>query len=71
MKKIFYSFALFFALAKPCNAQVLEQDSLVVYDLFFTNDGGTPSGPLSTWPGITATGNRVTHRSTSAIAGGA
>lgn len=60
MKKIFYSFILFFALAKPCNAQVLEQDSLVVYDLFFTNDGGTPSGPLSTWPGITVTGNRVT-----------
>lgn len=60
MKKIFYSFVLLFALVKPCSAQVLEQDSLAVYDLFYINAGSIPSTPLSTWPGITVTGNRVT-----------
>jgi len=59
MKKIFYCFILFLIVSKPVNAQVLEQDSLAIYDLFFTNDGGAPSGPLSSWPGITVTANRV------------
>lgn len=64
MKKIFYSFALLLAIANPGKAQVIAQDSLAVYDLFYTNDGGVPNGAVSTWPGITVTGNRVTAIST-------
>lgn len=62
MKKIIYTFIVFFALTKPLSAQVLEQDSLAVYDLFYANEGGAPfpNRPLSQWPGITVTGNRVT-----------
>ncbi len=60
MKKFFCCFILFFFVTKPVRAQVLLQDSLAVYDLFYMNDGRVPDGPLSTWPGITVTTNRVT-----------
>lgn len=45
MKNIFYSFALLLAMADPGKAQVITQDSLAVYDLFYT--------PLV--PGVTLT----------------
>lgn len=35
-RKIFYSFALLLAMANPGKAQVIAQDSLAVYDLFYT-----------------------------------
>lgn len=63
MKKIFYSFILCFALAKSSNAQVIAQDSLAAYDLYYINTGSPPpAGPVSTWPllGIVVTGDRIT-----------
>ena len=66
MKKILFSFILFAAFAKPCKAQVIAQDSLAVYDFYYTNTGNPPpAGPVSTWPhlGILVTGNRITSMS--------
>jgi len=70
MKKIFYSFVLIFVLAKPVTAQVIAQDSLAVYDLYFTNTGAPPpAGPVTTWPnlGIEVTGDRITSLSITAF----
>lgn len=61
MKKMIYCFILFLALSKPSRAQVAEQDSLALYNLFMFNWGGVPNGPVSGWwPGIVITGDRVT-----------
>lgn len=60
MKKVCCSLYLFFVFALSCKAQVLPQDSIAVDDIMYATFGGHPSGPVSSWGGVTVTGDRIT-----------
>ena len=60
-------FFIFLLLSNLLSAQTLQQDSLALVDLYNSTNGPSwthntnwLTGPVSTWQGVTVTGNRVT-----------